>query len=96
MDSYRKGKILPEISRFNWKDGFYDPERIEEQKSMNERAALRQKKAGPSDKGQGRPGRGAKSGAEMPHKEGRSHGRKKGDTGFSKSKGPGGRTPRSR
>lgn len=96
MDSYRKGKILPEISRFNWKDGFYDPERIEEQKSMNERAALRQKKAGPSDKGQGRPGRGAKPGAEMPHKEGRSHGRKKGDTGFSKSKGPGGRTPRSR
>ena len=30
---------VPETSRFNWKDGFYSPEKIEEYKAMNERAA---------------------------------------------------------
>jgi putative protease len=28
MESYRKGSTLPEVSRFNWKDGFYDPEKM--------------------------------------------------------------------
>jgi len=41
MDSYRKGTTLPEVSRFNWKDGFYDPERMEELKQMTERANFR-------------------------------------------------------
>ncbi len=53
MDSYRKGTALPEVSRFNWKDGFYDPERMEELKQMTERANFR--KVG-----------GAKSGAKAP------------------------------
>ena len=30
---------VPETSRFNWKDGFYNPERMEEYKASNERAA---------------------------------------------------------
>lgn len=30
---------LPEVNRFNWKDGFYDPLQIEEYKASNERAA---------------------------------------------------------
>ena len=34
-----KKQPLPETSRFNWKDGFYSPEKIEEYKAMNERAA---------------------------------------------------------
>ena len=29
---------LPEVSRFNWKDGFYSPQQIEEYKAANERA----------------------------------------------------------
>ncbi len=52
MESYRKGQSLPEISRFNWKDGFYDPERMEELKEMNERAGARKASA----KTAGRPG----------------------------------------
>ena len=34
-----KKQMLPDVSRFNWKDGFYNPERIEEFKASNERAA---------------------------------------------------------
>ncbi len=30
---------VPETSRFNWRDGFYNPERMEEYKASNERAA---------------------------------------------------------
>ena len=30
---------MPDTSRFNWKDGFYSPERMEEYKASNERAA---------------------------------------------------------
>lgn len=32
-------QVLPSTSRFNWKDGFYSPEKIEEYRSANERAA---------------------------------------------------------
>jgi len=39
MLSLTKGVPLPEISRFNWKDGFYSPQQIEEYKAANERAA---------------------------------------------------------
>lgn len=41
MDSYRKNQKLEEIERFNWRDGFYDPDKIEERKQMNERAKER-------------------------------------------------------
>jgi putative protease len=41
MDSYRKATTLPDVSRFNWKDGFYDPDRMEELKQMTERANFR-------------------------------------------------------
>ena len=32
-----KGQPLPDVSRFNWKDGFYSPQQIEEYKAANER-----------------------------------------------------------
>ena len=38
MKAYYKGEPLPETSRFNWKDGFYSPEKMEEYKAANERA----------------------------------------------------------
>ena len=37
--SMSKGQPLPGISRFNWKDGFYSPQQIEEYKAANERRA---------------------------------------------------------
>ncbi len=72
MDSYRKGQALPDVSRFNWKDGFYDPDKMEEFKQMTERANFRKverkgrasadgkpgKVAGESRSGQGRAARG--------------------------------------
>lgn len=41
MKAVYKGEVLPDTSRFNWKDGFYNPDKIEEYKSMNERASQR-------------------------------------------------------
>lgn len=38
-----KAQALPDISRFNWKDGFYSPQQIEEYKAANERAQLQKK-----------------------------------------------------
>lgn len=38
MKSFYKGEPLPDTSRFNWKDGFYSPEKMEEYKASNERA----------------------------------------------------------
>ena len=38
MKAYYKGEPLPDTSRFNWKDGFYSPEKMEEYKAANERA----------------------------------------------------------
>ena len=35
-----KGQPLPDVSRFNWKDGFYSPQQIEEYKAANEKARL--------------------------------------------------------
>ena len=35
--SMSRGQPLPESSRFNWKDGFYSPQQIEEYKAANER-----------------------------------------------------------
>lgn len=34
-----KKQPFPEVKRFNWKDGFYNPQQIEEYKASNERAA---------------------------------------------------------
>ena len=39
MTSILKNQTLPETSRFNWKNGFYSPQKIEEYKASNERAA---------------------------------------------------------
>lgn len=47
MESYRKDKPLQNVSRFNWKDGFYDPDRIEEFRQMNERASKGAKPSAP-------------------------------------------------
>ena len=51
MESYRKGTVLPDVSRFNWKDGFYDPDRMEELKQMTERANFRKVSRKPSSGG---------------------------------------------
>ena len=40
--SMLKEQVLPEVSRFNWKDGFYSPQQIEEYKSANLRKAGQQ------------------------------------------------------
>ena len=58
--SLLKKQVLPEISRFNWKDGFYNPQQIEEYKASNERAAA----ARMQQKGRGfAPGAGAMAGS---------------------------------
>jgi putative protease len=62
--SMAKGQPLPGISRFNWKDGFYSPQQIEEYKAANERRAKNaQVKA--------RSGRPASRPAARPAKKGR-------------------------
>jgi len=45
MKSFYKGDVLSDISRFNWKDGFYSPEKMEEYKKSSERV-----KAAPNNK----------------------------------------------
>lgn len=39
IEAYRKGLPLPEATRFNWKDGFFDPDRVEERRQMRLRSA---------------------------------------------------------
>ena len=39
QSSMAKKQVLPEVSRFNWKNGFYNIEQIEAYKASNERAA---------------------------------------------------------
>ncbi|MDE5613843.1 MAG: U32 family peptidase [Treponemataceae bacterium] len=54
---------VPETSRFNWKDGFYSPERMEEYRASNERAAERAAQSARGGAGSAaRQGRGAKRG----------------------------------
>ena len=71
MDSYRKGTMIPDVSRFNWKDGFYDPDRIEELRQMTERANFRKvDKKGPfvrGDKLNGGKPRGDKPAGDKAH-----------------------------
>ncbi|MGP1587747.1 MAG: peptidase U32 family protein [Treponemataceae bacterium] len=38
MKSFYKGEPLNDVSRFNWKDGFYSPEKMEEYRKANENA----------------------------------------------------------
>jgi putative protease len=53
MSSMNKGQPLPNVSRFNWKDGFYSPQQMEEYKAANERA-LQRKQSGKGSAAQGR------------------------------------------
>lgn len=51
-----KKQVLPDVTRFNWKDGFYNPKQIEEYKASNERAAAERmaqkgRGAGPAPRG---------------------------------------------
>lgn len=39
--SMAKSQPLPDVSRFNWKDGFYNPQQLEEYKAAAERAAIK-------------------------------------------------------
>ncbi|MCR4900826.1 MAG: U32 family peptidase [Treponema sp.] len=48
--SMLKGQPLQGISRFNWKDGFYSPQQMEEYKAANERLAAAKAKASRSGK----------------------------------------------
>lgn len=52
-----KSQPLPEVSRFNWKDGFYNPQQIEDYKAANERAA-QAKAAGKNPRSGNRPSGG--------------------------------------
>ncbi|MBR1638251.1 MAG: U32 family peptidase [Treponema sp.] len=65
--SMTKGQPLPGISRFNWKDGFYSPQQMEEYKAAAERAAAKKTgSAGQAQRGKNirkaAPARGKKSG----------------------------------
>ena len=51
MKSFYKGEPLPDISRFNWKDGFYSPEKMEEYRNSNERAKANGNNSRTSPKG---------------------------------------------
>ena len=53
INSMIKGQPLPEVSRFNWKDGFYNPQQIEEYKAAAERA--KELSQIPGRRGKGRP-----------------------------------------
>lgn len=46
-----KKQPFPEVNRFNWKDGFYDPQQIEEYKASSERAAAAKKLGKSGEKG---------------------------------------------
>ncbi|MCQ2613388.1 MAG: U32 family peptidase [Treponemataceae bacterium] len=38
LKALNKGEVIPDTSRFNWKDGFYSPEKIERYQKARERA----------------------------------------------------------
>ena len=67
MDGMQKHDFIDGASRFNWKDGFYDPDKIEAYNASNMRAAEARKgfsahsgfgKGGAGRTGAGRPGAG--------------------------------------
>ena len=43
LQSLRSGTPLPDSVRFNWKEGFYDPQRVEELKQLGEKSAEQRK-----------------------------------------------------
>lgn len=47
LQSLRSGTPLPDSVRFNWKEGFYDPQRVEELKQLGQKSAA-ERKAKPS------------------------------------------------
>jgi len=47
LQSLRSGTPLPDSVRFNWKEGFYDPQRVEELKQLGQKPAA-ERKAKPS------------------------------------------------
>ncbi len=65
-----KKQVLQDTSRFNWKDGFYSPEKIEEYKASNERAAARLN----AEKNSAR-GFAGKASAPGPRRNGKPYGR---------------------
>ena len=44
LQSLRAGTPLPDSVRFNWKEGFYDPQRVEELKQFSQKAATERKR----------------------------------------------------
>ena len=40
VSSMMKGQVISGVSRFNWKDGFYNPEKLEAYKAVQEREML--------------------------------------------------------
>lgn len=58
MASFYTSKPLPEISRFNWKEGFYSPEKVEERRQMTEYAQAQMNQRGRN--GSSKPGAGGK------------------------------------
>ena len=57
-----KGQVLPETSRFNWKDGFYNPEKLEAYRLSNERAAeAKAAEKAAQRNGRGKGGKGRKT-----------------------------------
>jgi len=67
IEAYHKGNPLPESTRFNWKDGFFDPDRAEEHRQMKQRAedAAAGKKTAPGK----RTAMGKKTSAKRPGRE---------------------------
>ena len=43
LQSLRSGTPLPDSVRFNWKEGFYDPQRVEELKQLGQKSAAERK-----------------------------------------------------
>ena len=48
LQSLRNGTPLPDSVRFNWKEGFYDPQRVEELKQLGQKSAAER---GPKNSG---------------------------------------------
>jgi len=85
MESYRRGTPLADVSRFNWKDGFYDPERIEELKQMTERANFRKTGASGGRKPSG--GRASSDGGRKAAPGGRAGGTERSGGGKAPARG---------
>ena len=62
MEAYQKGLPLPEATRFNWKEGFFDPDRVEEHRQMKQRAEERSTGHRKVPSGRTGPGRNTESG----------------------------------